>query len=332
MSLSARILSSSSHYIVPFSLLSCASFFPLGFAIMYCKSLLFQFFYLASLSHVLLLFLLTVCKLHLHAGILETQNQIGVPLAALERIATFESNVLVSASSPCFPAWVLRMPATWRWEHHGRFDATRDVVDSGGRLSARAPISAALSLVLLHHPRHAMDPYNKPQGPSPHYSLYQRELFQAGGFPGVPTDPHALQASAKERLTAGGYSYAASNAGVGWTDAANREAFYRWRIVPRMLVDTNARDLSVELFGHRVPAPVCFAPIGINKNYARACARALAWRAVLSVAVAQLRESSSRREWPGSSGSRIVSRRRGRSRSRTWPRRTGTVLGSSSSM
>ncbi|KZV80893.1 FMN-dependent alpha-hydroxy acid dehydrogenase [Exidia glandulosa HHB12029] len=117
-----------------------------------------------------------------------------------------------------------------------------------------------------------MDPYNKPNGPSPHYSLYQRELLHDGAvngrYPSVPTDPHKLQESAKEKLTAGGYSYAASNAGLGWTDAANREAFYRWRIIPRMLVDTNVRDLTVDLFGHKIPAPVCFAPIGINKNYA----------------------------------------------------------------
>lgn len=117
-----------------------------------------------------------------------------------------------------------------------------------------------------------MDPYNKPAGPSPHYSLYQRESFKQGAvdgrLPTVPTDPHKLQESAKDKLTDRGYAYAASNAGLGWTDAANREAFYRFRIVPGMLVDTNTRDLSVELFGHTIPAPVMFAPIGINKNYA----------------------------------------------------------------
>lgn len=66
-----------------------------------------------------------------------------------------------------------------------------------------------------------------------------------------------------------------------------REAFYRWRIIPRMLVDTNTRDLTssfqpissrrktscllyiltAELFGHTIPAPILFAPIGINKLY-----------------------------------------------------------------
>lgn len=29
-----------------------------------------------------------------------------------------------------------------------------------------------------------MDPTNKPKGPSPHYSLYQREVFRRGGEQG----------------------------------------------------------------------------------------------------------------------------------------------------
>jgi isopentenyl diphosphate isomerase/L-lactate dehydrogenase-like FMN-dependent dehydrogenase len=34
-----------------------------------------------------------------------------------------------------------------------------------------------------------------------------------------------------------------------------------------MLVDTNKRDTSTTIFGHKVPAPIGFAPIGINKIY-----------------------------------------------------------------
>lgn len=44
---------------------------------------------------------------------------------------------------------------------------------------------------------------------------------------------------------------------------ANRVAFDRWRIVPRVLVDTSARDLGVTLFGRRLPAPLLLAPIGV---------------------------------------------------------------------
>lgn len=44
-------------------------------------------------------------------------------------------------------------------------------------------------------------------------------------------------------------------------------AFYRHQIVPRMLVDTSARDTATELFGHKVSAPIGFAPIRINRIY-----------------------------------------------------------------
>ncbi|PWY86206.1 glycolate oxidase [Aspergillus heteromorphus CBS 117.55] len=61
--------------------------------------------------------------------------------------------------------------------------------------------------------------------------------------------------------------YASSNAGMSNTHLANRQAFFRHRIIPRQLVDTNLRDTTTEIFGHRVSAPIGFAPIGINKIY-----------------------------------------------------------------
>src|SRR5207245_1654117 len=42
------------------------------------------------------------------------------------------------------------------------------------------------------------------------------------------------------------------------------EAFYRWRIVPRMLRNVSKRDLSVELLGARLPAPVLLGPVGVQ--------------------------------------------------------------------
>ncbi|KZV59571.1 L-lactate dehydrogenase [Peniophora sp. CONT] len=116
-----------------------------------------------------------------------------------------------------------------------------------------------------------MDPTNKPQGPSPHYSMYQREMFRRGGeqgiLPSFSVHAEELAESTKTTLNNRGYFYANSNAGLGWTDKANREAFYRWRIIPRALQDTNTRDLTTTIFGHRIPAPIMFAPIGINKLY-----------------------------------------------------------------
>jgi L-lactate dehydrogenase (cytochrome) len=44
---------------------------------------------------------------------------------------------------------------------------------------------------------------------------------------------------------------------------ANREAFDRWRIRPRMLTGNASRDISVEVLGLRSPAPFLLAPVGV---------------------------------------------------------------------
>lgn len=44
---------------------------------------------------------------------------------------------------------------------------------------------------------------------------------------------------------------------------ANRDAFERWRIVPRVLRDVSTRDLSINLLGSVLPAPILLAPIGV---------------------------------------------------------------------
>jgi L-lactate dehydrogenase (cytochrome) len=61
----------------------------------------------------------------------------------------------------------------------------------------------------------------------------------------------------------GAYGYIAGSAGAESTARANRAAFERWRIVPRMLRDVSVRDVSVELFGSRLPSPLLLAPIGV---------------------------------------------------------------------
>lgn len=106
---------------------------------------------------------------------------------------------------------------------------------------------------------------------TPPYALYQREIFekaaQTGEYPSFSVVPNDLEDAAKLKFTQNGYYYAASQAGLGHTHQANREAFYRYKIVSRQLVDTRYRDLSTTLFGHKIPAPICFAPVGINRIY-----------------------------------------------------------------
>src|SRR4051794_27417877 len=59
------------------------------------------------------------------------------------------------------------------------------------------------------------------------------------------------------------FAYIATGAGTEATVRANREAFDRWKILPRVLRDVSDRDTSVELFGRRLPSPFLLAPVGV---------------------------------------------------------------------
>ncbi|MCX2731923.1 alpha-hydroxy-acid oxidizing protein [Saccharopolyspora sp. NFXS83] len=93
----------------------------------------------------------------------------------------------------------------------------------------------------------------------------QSSIYRAGVSgrkPVVPTDFRTLERRARRTASAEGWAYVAGGAGDGATMRANRAAFDRWSIVPRMLRDVSRRDLGVELFGRRIPAPVLLAPVG----------------------------------------------------------------------
>ena len=85
-----------------------------------------------------------------------------------------------------------------------------------------------------------------------------------GGALSVPVSLSLLEQKAKDVLSAPAFDYVAGGAGGESTIRANGEAFYRWRIVPRMLRDVSKRDLSVELFGEQLPAPVILGPVGVQ--------------------------------------------------------------------
>ncbi len=77
----------------------------------------------------------------------------------------------------------------------------------------------------------------------------QRALFVrglGGVRPAVPVGPEALEAAARQRLPPEAFAYLAGGAGMERTMAANRAAFDRWRLVPRILRGGATRDLSVD--------------------------------------------------------------------------------------
>ncbi|HEU0303148.1 MAG TPA: alpha-hydroxy-acid oxidizing protein [Gaiellaceae bacterium] len=90
----------------------------------------------------------------------------------------------------------------------------------------------------------------------------QNAIYISGESP-WPIAPEEWEAMAEEKLDAGAFGYIAGGAGGEATIRANREAFERRRLKPRMLTGNTERDLSVDVLGIRSPAPFLLAPIGV---------------------------------------------------------------------
>jgi lactate 2-monooxygenase len=90
--------------------------------------------------------------------------------------------------------------------------------------------------------------------------IYRDGVF--GRLPAVPTDFGTLEARARRASTSTAWAYVAGGAGEGRTMRNNRAAFDRWAIVPRMAHGNTTRDLSLDLLGSHLPAPVLLAPVG----------------------------------------------------------------------
>ncbi|MDX6587928.1 MAG: lactate 2-monooxygenase [Solirubrobacterales bacterium] len=112
-----------------------------------------------------------------------------------------------------------------------------------------------------------------------HYrAIYLKGL--AGEKPELPVAWADLEAAAEEAMPEASADYVYATAGTGETYRENREAFERFRIVPRMLRDVAERDLTTEILGQTLPAPVLLAPVGVqtlvHPDGERATARAAA--------------------------------------------------------
>ncbi|GAA0458791.1 hypothetical protein Aca07nite_65310 [Actinoplanes capillaceus] len=164
----------------------------------------------------------------------------------------------------CPPGAALRAPVTvlladadpknspeqvGRWARHttGGCDT---VLLSGGHFALLAPGSTAAA-ILADRMRPA------PAG-------LVRDIYLAGlggGTPRLTTDLTALEDLARPVLTPAALGYVTGDAGTGETGRANRAAYTRRRLLPRMLRGADRRDLSVTLLGQRLPVPVLLAPV-----------------------------------------------------------------------
>ncbi|GGM99165.1 lactate 2-monooxygenase [Thermus composti] len=79
----------------------------------------------------------------------------------------------------------------------------------------------------------------------------------------VPVRPEGLEEAAQRRMSPEAFAYVAGGAGVEWTMEANREAFRRLRLFPKMLRGAKPPSLRVDLWERAWAAPLFLAPIGV---------------------------------------------------------------------
>ena len=93
-------------------------------------------------------------------------------------------------------------------------------------------------------------------------SQVQNAIYLAGG-PAWPVSPEDWEQRAAETLPRAPFDYVAGGAGSEATVRANREAFERVRLRPRMLAGHTERELSIEVLGLRSAAPFLLGPVGV---------------------------------------------------------------------
>ncbi len=99
-----------------------------------------------------------------------------------------------------------------------------------------------------------------------HFGDYQNEIYfggLSGHRPAYPIRFDELEAKAHAAMPDSLVSYVAGGCGSERTQDANVAAFDRWGLMPRMFVGAARRDLSIELFGMRLPSPLFLCPIGV---------------------------------------------------------------------
>src|SRR3954465_15447198 len=97
------------------------------------------------------------------------------------------------------------------------------------------------------------------------YSDFQNEIYAAGEAPPFPVAWRELEAAGYAAMTPQAADYVAGGAGGEETVRANREAFDRYRLVPRMLREVGTRDLRTTVLGTSLPVPVLVGPVGVQQ-------------------------------------------------------------------
>ncbi|QKG83966.1 alpha-hydroxy-acid oxidizing protein [Kroppenstedtia pulmonis] len=79
-----------------------------------------------------------------------------------------------------------------------------------------------------------------------------------------PFSSDGWKSRARVRLESSAFDYVESGAGSEDTLNANRQAFQKWHLVPRMLQDVKQRNLATSILNTPLPASFLLAPIGMQ--------------------------------------------------------------------
>ncbi len=93
------------------------------------------------------------------------------------------------------------------------------------------------------------------------FEIYLNALH--GVLPRLPIRCEVLEAKALAAIPPSLASYVAGGCGNERTQDLNVAAFDRWGIVPRMFRAAKKRDLSIDLFGLKLPTPIFMSPVGV---------------------------------------------------------------------
>ena len=80
----------------------------------------------------------------------------------------------------------------------------------------------------------------------------------------IPVNVHEYQAAAQAVLSPMVYDFVAGGSGDEETLRANREAFRRWRLLPRVLAGPGEVSLATTVLGQPMAMPIMVAPMGIH--------------------------------------------------------------------
>lgn len=137
---------------------------------------------------------------------------------------------------------------------------------AGSELDRRSFIRYALASTLLLHTE-ALASEREPGAELPESADAPQVSDPAVQAAGDAINTFDLRAASKERLLEAHFEYLSLGVDDEVTLRANREAFVRFKLRPRRLVDTRDVDTKLELLGTQLSSPIVLAPCGSQKAF-----------------------------------------------------------------